>query len=59
MQDPAQQKKMYMLLSIVFGVAGLVWIICGVFSPRFIFYPFIGLINWGIAWYCRQAGKAG
>jgi hypothetical protein len=57
MQNPANQKKAYKILSVVFGVAGLVWIILGLSSPRYIFYPLIGLINWGIAWYCNQAGK--
>ncbi len=59
MQDPARQKQMYKILSVVFGVAGFIWFVYGLFTPRFIFYPFIGVLNWGISWYCRQMGKAG
>ncbi len=59
MQDPAKQKSMYKLLGVVFAIAGFIWIVYGVFTPRFILYPFIGLINWAIAWYCRQESKTG
>lgn len=54
MNDEAQQKRIYLLLAIVFGVAGAVWIVYGFFSPRFILYPLIGLVNLGIAYVCRR-----
>jgi hypothetical protein len=59
MQDPAKQKKMYQTLSVVFAIAGFVWIVYGVFTPRFLLFPFIGLVNWAVAWYCKQSAKAG
>ena len=46
---------MYLILSAVFGVAGVVWIVSGFLSPRFILYPFIGLVNLGIAYVCTKA----
>ncbi len=58
-QDPAKQKQMYQILSAVFAIAGFVWIVYGVFTPRFILYPVIGLLNWGVAWFCRQMSRAG
>jgi len=55
MQDPAKQKKMYKLLSIVFAIAGVSWIIAGFWGlTHFILYPLIGLVNLAIAWYCKQ-----
>ena len=50
----------YMILAVVFAIAGLAWIIGGIFSiyHRFL-YPFIGLVNLGIAWYCKQTSKEG
>ena len=57
MQDPTKEKKLYSLLSVVFGIAGFVWIAYGVFTPRFLLFPFIGLINWGIAYYCKGMSK--
>jgi len=50
---------MYQILSAVFAIAGFVWIVYGVFTPRFILYPVIGLLNWGVAWFCRQMSRAG
>ena len=59
MQDPAKQKKLYRILSTVFAVAAVVWIISGFFTiPRhYILFPLIGLLNWGVAWYCKQMSK--
>ena len=58
MQDPARQKQMYKILSVVFAVAGFIWVIYGVFTPRFIFYPLIGVGNWAVAWYCKKMSRA-
>jgi hypothetical protein len=41
-------------LAVVFGVAGLVWIIYGVMSPRWVLYPLIGFANLGIAYLCKR-----
>ena len=46
---------MYKLLALVFAVAGVVWIVSGFFSPRYILYPLIGLANLGIAYYCKRS----
>jgi hypothetical protein len=54
MDDPAKQRRMYMLLAVVFGVAGVVWIIYGFMTPRWLFYPFIGFVNLGIAYVCKK-----
>lgn len=54
MRDPAQQKRAYLLLAAVFGVAGVVWFIYGLMSPRWVFYPLIGLANLGIAYVCKR-----
>jgi hypothetical protein len=61
MQDPAKQKKFYDILYKVFAVAGLVWIVGGFVSiPRhYVLFPLIGLVNWAVAWYCKQMSKAG
>jgi hypothetical protein len=59
MQNPAKQKQTYKILSVVFAVAGFVWIIYGVFTPHFILFPLVGLLNWAVAWYCSQMSKAG
>lgn len=57
MQDPAKQKNLYKILKVTFGIAGFVWIVYGLFTPNFILFPLIGLVNWGIAWYCAQLSK--
>ena len=57
MQDPTKEKKLYSILTVVFGIAGFVWIVYGVFTPQFLLFPFIGLINWGIAYYCKGMSK--
>jgi hypothetical protein len=55
MQDPEKQKKMYKLLSVVFGIAGFLWIVAGIWGlTHFILFPLIGLVNLAIAWYCKQ-----
>ena len=52
------QKVVIRILAWVFGIAGLSWIIGGGCSiSHIIFYPFIGLINLGIAWLCWQSSK--
>ena len=43
------------MLAVVFGVAGMVWIIYGFFSPRYILYPMIGMANLAIAFFCKQS----
>ncbi len=53
MNDEAAQRRAYRLLSIVFAVAAVVWIVYGFSSPRYILYPLIGLLNLGIAYVCR------
>jgi energy-converting hydrogenase Eha subunit H len=53
MNDPANQSGKYKMLAMVFGVAGIVWIVYGFLSPHFIFYPLIGLANLGIAFVCK------
>jgi hypothetical protein len=55
MDDQAKQRRMYQLLMVVFGIAGVVWIVYGFLSPRFILYPLIGVANLGIAWFCKQS----
>ena len=47
-----------MILAVVFAIAGLAWIIGGALSiyHRFL-YPFIGLVNLAIAYYCKQQSK--
>ena len=48
----------YLLLAVVFGIAGLVWIIGGLLSVYHrIFYPLIGLLNLAIAYYCWMENK--
>jgi hypothetical protein len=61
MQDPAKRKKLYEILTYVFAIAGLVWIIGGVWPPRlhYFLYPFLGLLNWAVAWYCKQMSQTG
>jgi hypothetical protein len=53
MANEAKKRRLYLLLAIVFGIAGLVWIVSGFLSPRFILYPMIGLLNLGAAYVCR------
>jgi hypothetical protein len=54
MNDPAKQKQAYLLLAVVFGAAGAVWIIYGLMSPRWVLYPLIGFANLGIAYLCKR-----
>ena len=53
MNDLAKQRRTYLLLAVVFGVAGVVWIAYGVLSPRWVLYPLIGFANLGIAYLCK------
>jgi hypothetical protein len=59
MQDPAKQKKLYGILSIVFTIAAVVWIISGFLTvPRhYLLFPLIGVLNYGVGWYCKQMSK--
>ena len=57
MPVPENQSRKYKLLAVVFGVAGMVWVIYGFLSPRFIFYPLIGAANLGIAYFCKKASS--
>jgi hypothetical protein len=61
MQDPAKAKKLYEVLTYVFAIAGFVWIVAGfVAIPRHYFlFPLVGLLNWGISWYCKQMSTVG
>jgi hypothetical protein len=54
MDDQAKQRRAYRMLTVVFAVAGVVWIVYGFFSPRFILYPLIGFVNVGIAYVCKK-----
>jgi hypothetical protein len=54
MDDPAKQRRMYMLLAVVFGVAGVVWIVHGFMTPRWVLYPLVGVVNLGIAYLCKK-----
>lgn len=52
------QKKTYRLLAVVFGIAGVAWIIGGFLSvSHFLLYPFIGVVNLGIAYLCKQMSR--
>jgi hypothetical protein len=52
------QRSTYKILAVVFGVAGIAWIIGGFTSvTHFILYPFIGVVNLGIAYLCKQMSK--
>jgi len=55
MPEQPNQRRNYKILAVVFAVAGVVWIVHGFFSPRFIFYPLIGLANLAIAFFCKRA----
>jgi tetrahydromethanopterin S-methyltransferase subunit C len=59
MQDAEKKQKAFKTLSLVFAVAGVIWIIAGFISHRYLFYPFIGLLNWAIAYYCSMMSKTG
>ncbi len=59
MNEPVNKAKTYKVLAVVFAVAGLVWIIGGIYSYHFFFYPIIGLLNWAVAWYCREMSRSG
>ena len=54
MNELAKEKRNYLLLAIVFGIAGLVWVVYGFFSPRYILFPLIGFANLGVAYFCRR-----
>jgi energy-converting hydrogenase Eha subunit H len=54
MSSPQNQARTYMLLAVVFGIAGAVWIVYGFLSPRWVLYPLIGIVNLGIAYVCKQ-----
>ena len=49
------QRTTYKLLAVVFAIAGIAWIVGGLFSVlHFILYPFIGVVNLGIAYLCKK-----
>jgi len=50
---------MYQGLAAVFGIGGLVWIIGGFISHHLILYPFLGLVNWALAFFCWQESQNG
>ena len=52
------KQMMYLLLAVVFGIAGLVWIIGGLFSVYHrVLYPLVGVVNLAIGYYCKQESK--
>jgi fatty acid desaturase len=58
MQDPAKQKKRYQILSTVFLVGTLIWLVGVIIQPgHWLLYSFVALINGGISWYCRQESR--
>lgn len=57
MKQPADKKSLYKILAVVFGIAGLIWVVYGLMSPHFLFYPFLGLVNLGLAFLCFQNAK--
>ncbi len=57
MKESLNKQTTYKILALVFAIAGLVWIIGGLVSYRYIIFPFIGLLNWAVAWYCFQTSK--
>jgi hypothetical protein len=49
------QRKSYKLLAVIFAIAGVAWIIGGLCSiAHFLLYPLIGVLNLGIAYWCKQ-----
>ncbi len=52
MSEPANKPRMYKILAAVFAFAGLVWIVGGLASGRYFVYPFFGLMNWAVAYFC-------
>ncbi|HXR06346.1 MAG TPA: hypothetical protein VN765_03390 [Candidatus Acidoferrum sp.] len=55
MPEPANQSRTFKILAVVFGLAGVVWIVHGFYSPRYIFYPLIGVANLALAYFCKKA----
>jgi hypothetical protein len=55
MDAQSNQKRTYRMLAALFGVAGVVWVVYGFYSPRFILYPLIGLVNLGLAVVCKRS----
>jgi len=55
MPEQGNLSRRFKMLALVFGVAGVVWIVYGFFSPRFILYPLIGVANLAVAFFCKQA----
>ncbi len=56
MEDTAKRKKRFKQLTVLLGVAGLVWFVGGFLSSpiHYILYPLIGILHWAGAWYCHQ-----
>jgi low temperature requirement protein LtrA len=59
MKQTTNKQKMYQGLAAVFGIGGLVWIIGGFISHHLILYPFLGLVNWALAFFCWQESQNG
>ena len=55
MEDSAKQKRAYRILAVIFGIAGVVWIVSGFFTTSWILYPLIGFVTLGIAYVCKKA----
>ena len=59
MQEKAYQKAnqglAYFVLAVMFGIAGLVWMVYGFLSPRWILYPLIGVGNLAAAFLCWRS----
>ena len=54
MNPTTNKRKLYQGLAVVFGLGGLVWIIGGLVSHHLILNSFLGLVNWGLAFFCWQ-----
>jgi drug/metabolite transporter (DMT)-like permease len=57
MDDQGKRRRTYRILAVAFAVAGAVWIVYGFFSPSWILYPLIGVVNLGIAYACKLCGS--
>ena len=52
------KKQTYKILAVVFLIAGLAWVLGGIFSVYHrVLYPFIGVINLAIAYFCKTESQ--